>query len=535
MMSGMPERAPVDGEPIHDLVGVGFGPANLALAAAAEEEPETPPGRQLRRLFLERRLEPVWHPGMLIEDSLVQISVLKDLATIRDPRSRFTFLNYLKDKGRLFEFLNLRELFPTRIEFNDYLVWVAEQLRHRVRFGQEVVAITPVPVAPTSPALAAPLGSLGPPAALTSLTPLSSLTPINLGGIDVGRDGDGARRPVELLRVVARDLASGRVTSYLAANLVIATGGVPSVPAGVELRPGGRAFHSEDSIPRLREEFPDAEARYRFLVVGAGQSGAELFHYLASHYRNAEVTAAIRRLAYKPVDDSDFTNEVFFPRMVDLLYGLPEEKRRMLLDDCRDVNYAVVDVPLIRQIYKLLYCEKVLGRERARILPYLHLERVSETGDTVTARFQDRLRDREVVLEADALILCTGYAWSGEHPLLAEVDPWLERDAAGKVQVQRDYRLATHPGFAPGIYVQGLAEQTHGPSETVLSLLPVRAGAILASVLASSEACVSCTPAAPSDLSASSPLSTPSTPTQDPERRAAAGERRLVAAARGSA
>jgi L-ornithine N5-oxygenase len=525
MMSGMPELTPVDGEPIYDLVGVGFGPANLALAVAAEEEPETPPGRQLRRVFLERRTEPVWHPGMLIEDSLVQISVLKDLATIRDPRSRFTFLNYLKDKGRLFEFLNLRELFPTRIEFNDYLVWVAEQLRHRVHFGQEVVAITPLtPLTTLAPTPTIPSGLS------TPLTPLSPLSPLT-----IGRDGDAARRPVELLRVVARDVASGHLASYLAANLVIATGGVPAVPAGVELRPGGRAFHSEDSIPRLREDFPDAEARYRFLVVGAGQSGAELFHYLVRHYRNAEVTAAIRRLAYKPVDDSDFTNEIFFPQMVDLLYGLPEEKRRMLLDDCRDVNYAVVDAPLIRQIYKLLYCEKVLGRERARILPYLDLAGMSEAGDAVTARFQDRLRDREVVLEADALILCTGYAWSGEHPLLAEIDPWLERDAAGRVQVQRDYRLASDPGFAPGVYVQGIAEQTHGPSETVLSLLPVRAGAILASVLASSEASVSCAPAAPSDLSASPTLSTPSTPTQNPERRAAAGERRLVAAARGSA
>jgi methionyl-tRNA synthetase len=437
----------VNGEPIYDMVGVGFGPANLALAAAAEELPDAPPGRQLRRVFLERRPEPGWHPGMLIENSLIQISVLKDLATIRDPRSRFTFLNYLKEKGRLFEFLNLRDLFPTRIEFNDYLVWVAEQLRHRVRFGQEVVAVTPVPAAPAV-----------------------------------------RRQPVELLSVVARDLASGRTASYLTANLVVATGGVPAVPAGIELRPGGRTFHSEHSLPRLHDDFPDAAARYRFLVVGAGQSGAELFHYLVSHYRNAEVTAAIRRLAYKPVDDTDFTNEIFFPQMVDLLYGLPEEKRRMVLGDCRDVNYAVVDAPLIRRIYKLLYGEKVMGRERARILPYLHLERVREAGDGVIAQFQDRLRDREVVLEADALILCTGYVWPGEHPLLAGIAPWIERDAAGKAAMTRDYRLAGAPGFAPGVYVQGFAEQTHGPSETVLSLLPVRASEILASVLASRDA-----------------------------------------------
>src|SRR6185295_9688693 len=103
-----------------------------------------PDGRELRRLFLESKPKAVWHPGMLIEDSLIQISVLKDLATIRNPQSRFTFLSYLKVKGRLFEFLNLRDLFPTRIEFNDYLTWVAGELSQRVRWGKEVLSVLPV-------------------------------------------------------------------------------------------------------------------------------------------------------------------------------------------------------------------------------------------------------------------------------------------------------------------------------------------------------------------------------------------------------
>ena len=86
------------------------------------------------------------------------------------------------------------------------------------------------------------------------------------------------------------------------------------------------------------------------------------------------MTGAIRRFAYKPVDDSDFTNEVFFPGMVDVLYGLPEEKRRMVLDHCKDVNYAVVDMALIRRIYKALYQEKVGGPE-PRPHPLLHAPR----------------------------------------------------------------------------------------------------------------------------------------------------------------
>lgn len=51
----------------------------------------------------------------------MQISSLKDLATPSEPRSRFTFLNYLFEKGRLNQFINLGTFLPTRAEYEDYL------------------------------------------------------------------------------------------------------------------------------------------------------------------------------------------------------------------------------------------------------------------------------------------------------------------------------------------------------------------------------------------------------------------------------
>lgn len=427
---------------IYDVIGIGFGPANLALGVALEEMVDARNGQGLRHLFLESKPKPVWHPGMLIEDSTIQISVLKDLATIRNPQSRFTFLNYLKVKGRLFEFLNLRDLFPSRIEFNDYLSWVAGELKDRVRFGQEVLTILPIE-----------------------------------------REGE-----VRLLRVVSRDVATGDLRELLARNVVLATGGVPRLPEGIELQPGGRAFHSHESVLRLKRDFPDREAPYRFVVVGSGQSAAELFYHLMCNYRNADVTAAIRRFAYKPVDDSDFTNEIFFPEMVDFLYGLPEEKRRLVQDDCRDVNYAVVDLSLIRRIYKAMYQQKVVGETRARICSYMHLESLLETGGAVIARFRDLLHDREVTMEADGLIVCTGYTWRKQHPILQDLSPLFQRDGKGAFKVERNYRLAADPRLTAGVFLQGFAEETHGASETVLSLLPVRAGDIARDLLAAREA-----------------------------------------------
>ncbi len=436
---------PVSSAPLgaFDVVGVGFGPSNLALGVALEEAPEA---AHLSRLFLESKSGPVWHPGMLLEDSLIQISVLKDLATVRNPQSRFTFLNYLKEKGRLFEFLNLRDLFPSRIEFNDYLVWVAEGLSHRVRWGCEVVAIHPEP------------GEVP-------------------GSID-------------LLRVVSRDRATGEDHEVLTRNIVLATGGIPMVPPPLRLVPGGRAFHNHEFLRRMRNDFPDKTAPYKFAVVGAGQSGAELFSYLLTHYPNAEVTATLRRFSYKPVDDSHYTNEIFFPERVDWLYSLSDVKRAQVLDMCRDVNYAVVDGPLIQQIYRQIYNERVEGKNRAKILPFLELREIEERGDTVWARFQNVLEERPHELEVDALIVATGYHWPSDHPLLAEVASHLMRDPVPvpgggyEYRIRRDYRVDAVEGFTPGVYLQGFSERRHGASETVLSLLPIRAGNILDSLVA---------------------------------------------------
>lgn len=428
--------------PVVDVLGVGFGPANLSLAVLLEEaEPEA----RLSRLFLEAKPDHAWHPDMLIEDSLLQITVLKDLITIENPQSRFTFLCYLKEKGRLYDFLNLRDLFPTRLEFNDYLGWAANQLRERVRYGRRVRSI--VPAAADGEPVAA-----------------------------------GDSQTATLLRVEAEDPATGGREIFLGRNLVLASGPRASVPPGVTL--SEHAFHSDGYLRRVKEAFPDRDAPYRLLVVGSGQSGAEIFQNLLDRYPNADVTATIRRFAYKPVDESDFTNRIFFPEWTDRYHALPPEKRRAFLDDLRDVNYAVIDHSLIRAIYKRLYRQKVLGRERARIEPFLELKRLDERGDgTVEAIFRNRMTGEARDFEVDGAVICTGYEWPKEHPLLEALAPYFLRDDLGGYRVARDSHVESRPTLTPKVYLQGYCEDTHGISETVLSLLPVRARWIQRSIL----------------------------------------------------
>ncbi|HYH48525.1 MAG TPA: SidA/IucD/PvdA family monooxygenase, partial [Acidimicrobiia bacterium] len=118
-----------------DVVGVGFGPSNLGLAVAIEEhnlQVGQAEGTPLTGMFFERRPSFGWHSGMLLPDATVQVSFLKDLATMRNPSSTFSFVAYLHERGRLADFINHKTLFPLRIEFNDYFAWAAERLDHLV-------------------------------------------------------------------------------------------------------------------------------------------------------------------------------------------------------------------------------------------------------------------------------------------------------------------------------------------------------------------------------------------------------------------
>src|SRR5690606_15701519 len=126
---------------IHDLIGIGFGPSNIALAIALEEHGQR--HGKVDACFIERQGGFAWHPDMLLDHAHMQISFLKDLVTPRNPSSRYSFLNYLHEKSRLQDFINLKTFFPSRHEFNDYLAWTASHFEHQCAFGESVFEVLP--------------------------------------------------------------------------------------------------------------------------------------------------------------------------------------------------------------------------------------------------------------------------------------------------------------------------------------------------------------------------------------------------------
>jgi L-ornithine N5-oxygenase len=68
---------------------------------------------------------------------------LYDLATVRNPRSAFSYACYLLARNRLVEFANSDRLNPLRDEFEDYMKWCAEQFKDQVQYSSEVVGVIP--------------------------------------------------------------------------------------------------------------------------------------------------------------------------------------------------------------------------------------------------------------------------------------------------------------------------------------------------------------------------------------------------------
>ena len=67
--------------------------------------------------------------------------------TLRNPRSPFTFLNYLHSQGRLVSFINLGSTIPSRREFADYLSWAADKVQGNgvdVAYAEEVVRVAKI-------------------------------------------------------------------------------------------------------------------------------------------------------------------------------------------------------------------------------------------------------------------------------------------------------------------------------------------------------------------------------------------------------
>lgn len=409
---------------VYDLVGIGFGPANIAIDIFCESL-----GIE-DVIFLDRKSEFSWHPGMLLDTSQLQISFLKDLVSIEDPTSKYTFVNYLKLNNRLNEFINLRKFYPDRIEFAQYYEWVAKQFKN-VKYNSNVEKII-----------------------YTSIL------------------------DEEIIEITYKDTNTNQTFTIHTRNLVIADGGTKNIP--INVIESQNVFHTDSALTSLERNFPNYRDDRHIAVIGSGQSAVDVLTYLFTRYPNLKISSFIRKFAFKPQDDSHFVNELFFPENSLLWYHLDDDLKKELFELHKDVTHSAADIEMLPPLYNMIYMDKATNKNRFSLYRFHELI-ATKDNEKVDALFYDRFLKTEVWKKFDSIILATGYKHNIPHPLLENINNFLLHE--NKYIFDKDYSLIPNNKiFKPKVYLLGYAEESHGFSETLASLMATRAKKITTSI-----------------------------------------------------
>jgi L-ornithine N5-oxygenase len=413
-----------------DVVGVGFGPANIALAIALEE---MWPSARVR--FLEANPGPAWQPAMMLDGADIQNNPMRDLVTPRNPRSRYTFINYLHEQGRLFKYLNLPGHFPLRKEYAKYIEWVAEHVHADVHYGQKVVHI--------------------------------GLAEVN---------GE---------RVIRVHTATG--ASYYGRSIVVAPGRTPYIPEVFGELSAPLVYHTSrylHAVAGLPHHWSGSIA-----VVGASQSAAEVMLDLMNRVPAARIVNVMSSFGYRLKDTSPFSEEVYFPEFVNYYFNASAEGKERLRAQLRPTNYSAADRDVIDALYSRLYEQDLDGRRVVTLKTNRQITAAEARHGQVILSTREHITGATEQLTLDLVILATGYRDLGVQgrteqlpPLLKDLADVLDVDNTTGLRVGFDYCAEPRSADSklPPIFINGLCESTHGLGDAgSFSLLALRSQAIV--------------------------------------------------------
>ncbi|WP_159945218.1 MULTISPECIES: lysine N(6)-hydroxylase/L-ornithine N(5)-oxygenase family protein [unclassified Nocardiopsis] len=409
-----------DDDRVHDVVGVGLGPFNLALAALADAVPGLDP------LFLEARPSFSWHPGLLLEGARLQVPFLADLVSLVDPTSRWSFLSYLREHDRLFPFYFAEHFHVPRREYDDYCRWVARQLPS-CRFDALVTAV---------------------------------------------HHEDGVFTVEYAAADGTRAAARGRA-------LVLGIGTEPVLPEPLADLVGERVFHAADYADRA----PGLAGLGDVTVLGSGQSGAEVFLDLlrSPAHRDAHVRWLTRSPAFAPMEYSKLGLEHFTPDYTRYFHALPQQVKDRVVPAQWQL-YKGISADTIAEIHDVLYERGIAGAPvGASLRAQCELLGARADGNGYELTFRHREQDREFSVRTEAVVAASGYA-QREPGFLAPVAKLLHTDDRGRPVVGEDLRLAADPELTAPIHVQNAELHTHGVGAPDLGLGAWRAATILNSL-----------------------------------------------------
>ncbi|MEE4001199.1 lysine N(6)-hydroxylase/L-ornithine N(5)-oxygenase family protein [Tenacibaculum sp. FZY0031] len=385
---------------ILDFIAIGVGPFNLGLACLSE------PIKNLEGVFLDKKEKFDWHPGMLLEDTTLQVPFMADLVTLADPTSPFSFLNYIKEQGRIYSFYIRENFLLLRNEYNHYCQWVISKLSN-IYFNTEVTNV----------------------------------------------DYDQKDGIYEVTSVCTK---TQEIKIYKAKKLVLGTGTQPYIPVCCK-KLKDTAVHSSQYLPNKEQ----LQHKKRITVLGSGQSAAEIFSDLLQEIdtKGYELNWITRSPRFFPLEYAKLTLEMTSPEYVDYFFNLPASKRDVLIKNQKHL-YKGINQDLIGSIHDTLYAKRVVSKEplKVSLRTNSELKTTKVLDEGIKLELHQVEQDKYFEHETDGLVLATGY----EYQLPDFIEGISDRilwDYQDRFDVQRNYSIDKNHNE---IFVQNVELHTHG-------------------------------------------------------------------------
>lgn len=414
--------------PTVDIAGIGIGPFNLGLAALLASHPGS------SGVFLERKPEFRWHEGLLLPGTTLQVPFLADLVTMADPTHPLSYLNYLHQHDRLYQFYYYDNFQVPRREYDHYCRWASQQLAS-CRFAEEVC--------------------------------------------DVAYDTQADRFLIESQSL------SGFKRQYHSRHLAVGIGTSPILPRWAQVKSSAPIMHSA--------EFGKRQAQLRdcrqVTVIGSGQSAAECVLALFSELTPERVAAGAsirwitRTPGFHPMEYSKLGQECFTPSYMAYFHSIPRERRREIVAG-QGLLYKGISFSTIGDIYDLIYERSIGGAETGlTLLSNCEVERIEDHAGRLKVVYRHRELEQVGAFEADAIVAATGYGHAWPQWFERLKDSLLATDEHGDCIVDEDFTARRRDAGAGRVFVQNAEIFQHGVGSPDLGIAAIRNATILNQLL----------------------------------------------------
>jgi lysine N6-hydroxylase len=377
---------------------------------------------EITNLFVDKKQSFGWHDGQQMANTTIQVSMLKDLVSLSEPTSRYSFLSYLHECGRLYHYLNAQFDAVPRQEFRNYMEW-ASRKNENIVFGQVV-------------------------------------------------------RSVEFSKVFTVRMRGATDTTVTADNIVIGVGVQPWAPPLALAYLGDRQFHVSEFLGKA-----DRLGGLRVGVVGGGQSGAEAFLDLISRTGfelPRRVVWISRRPNYFPLDDSPFTNDYFMPGYSDYFAGL-DQVTRQAFNTRHILTSDGISNATLRLIYQQIYTHRFINGHDDLVALYPNRQvtgvaRAPGGAWHLTLGHNDQPGSVEST-ELDVVVWATGFT-PAPMDFLDPIKARLEREG-DEYKIDNNFAVQWDGPADRAIFIQNAARGQRGLADPNLSLNAWRSQRIL--------------------------------------------------------